>query len=110
MATHRQQDEKETIFYITVTCHNWIPLFEITNFYDAVYNWFNVLKKSGSDVMGYVIMPNHFHALIYVNEESSSINKLVANGKRFMAYEMVKRLKQLDKTELLSRLQKSVAE
>ena len=35
-------------------------------------------------------MPNHFHALVYLNELSPPINKLVANGKRFMAYEVVK--------------------
>ena len=53
-------------------------------------------------------MPNHFHALVYVNKESAEINKLVANGKRFMAYEMVKRLKALNKTDLLKKLQKAV--
>lgn len=110
MTTRTKQTEKEVIYFITVTCHNWIPLFEVTNSYDAVYNWFDIMKKSGNDVLGYVIMPNHFHALIYVNEQSSSINKLVANGKRFMAYELVKRLKHFNKTELLNQLQKSVAD
>jgi len=110
MTTRIAQTEKETIFFVTVTCHNWIPLFEITNSYDTVYNWFSILKQSGNQVMSYVIMPNHFHALIYVNEQSNSINKIVGNGKRFMAYEIIRRLKQQNKTELLNKLQKSVAE
>ena len=109
MSIHKIQTEKETIFFITVTCYNWLPLFEITNFYDAIYNWFNLLKQSGNDVAGYVIMPNHFHALIYVNKESVEINKLVANGKRFMAYEIVKRLKAQNKTDLLKKLQRAVS-
>ena len=58
---------------------------------------------------GYVLMPNHLHALVYVDENSTSINKLVTNGKRFMAYEIVSRLKQLNKTNLLVQLEKAVS-
>lgn len=62
MTTRTAQKEKETIFFITVTCHDRIPLFEITNSYDSVYNWFGVLKESGNEVMGNVIIPNHVYA------------------------------------------------
>ena len=67
-----------------------------------------MLKELNNQVNGYVIMPNHFHALILVNENSAGINKLVANGKRFMAYEMVKRLKKLNRNDLLSQLENAV--
>ncbi|MFI5218584.1 MAG: transposase [Bacteroidia bacterium] len=109
MTTRTAQTEKEIIFYITITCHKWIRLFEITDFYDAVYKWFDVLKELNNQVNGYVIMPNHLHALIRVDKDSAEINKLVANGKRFMAYEIVKRLEQLNKNELLRQLEKAVS-
>ena len=32
-------------FFITFTCYNWLPLIDITNSYDLVYNWFDVLKN-----------------------------------------------------------------
>jgi len=39
------------------------------------------------------MMPNHVHALIYFSKTNKPINKIVGDGKRFMAYEIVKRLK-----------------
>lgn len=38
-------------------------------------------------------MPNHIHCLIYIKEGGENLNKLVANGKRFIAYKIVKELK-----------------
>ncbi len=108
MTTRLKHDEKEVIFYCTITCHNWMPLFEMTDFYDAVNKWFDAMRKLNNQVSGYVIMPNHLHVLIRVDKESPTINKLVANGKRFMAYDIIKRLEQLGKHELLSQLEQSV--
>jgi len=92
------------IFFITFTCHKWLPLIEIANAYDVVYNWFDVLKSGGHYINGYVIMPNHVHVMISFIETTQNINTIVGNGKRFMAYEIVKRLKQNHETELLKRL------
>jgi hypothetical protein len=36
-------------------------------------------------------MPNHLHALIDFGVSERNINTIVSNGKRFMAYEIVKR-------------------
>lgn len=91
-------------YFITFTCTNWLPLFEKANAYDSVYNWFNVLKSSGHNIIGYVIMPNHLHAIINFNNSAKSINYIIANGKRFMAYDIVKKLEQLHQTSLLQQL------
>ena len=108
MTTKVRQAEKDVVFFITITCHNWMPLFDTANCYDTVYNWFNVLKKNKNKVLGYVLMPNHFHALIHVDKDSDEINKLVANGKRFMAYDVVKRLDEKGLHEVLFLLEKAV--
>jgi hypothetical protein len=42
-------------FFITFTCHQWLPLIDKTNGYDIVYNWFNHLKSKGHFINGYVI-------------------------------------------------------
>ena len=110
MTTRTIQLEKEIIFYCTLTCYRWISLFEITNFYNDIYKWFDLLKKANNKIVGYVIMPNHLHVLIYVDKNSQIINKLVANGKRFMAYEMVNRLNLLEKTDLLRQLELGVSD
>jgi len=53
----RAKDEAEGIYFITFTCHQWLPLFEIAKGYDTVYKWFDYLKSKDHNVKGYVIMP-----------------------------------------------------
>jgi len=91
-------------FSLTFTCHKWLSLIEKVNGYDIVYNWFDYLKEQGHILNGYVIMPNHLHAIISFIETEKSINTIIGNGQRFMAYEIVKRLKENDEDELLTLL------
>jgi DNA phosphorothioation-dependent restriction protein DptG len=53
-------------------------------------------------------MPNHVHALISFVNTKQSINTIVGNGKRFMAYEIINRLQENKETELLELLSKNV--
>jgi len=92
------------IYFITFTNYKWIPLFDITQSYDLVYKWFDIVKSLGHHNVGYVIMPNHVHVLIGYRGGSKSINTIVGNGKRFMAYDIVARLKETNNTNLLATL------
>ena len=105
MSVRREIPDYDGFYFITITCARWIKLFDITNSYDIVYNWFDYLKDKGHFINGYVIMPNHIHALIgFCNTKGQSINSIVGNGKRFMAYEIVKRLKEKNESLLLEQL------
>ncbi len=95
-------------FFITFTCFNWLPLIEITSGYDLVYSWFDVLKEKGHHITGYVIMPNHVHATIAFKKIKKNINKIIGDGKRFIGYEIVKRLKEKNETALLNKLAAAV--
>ncbi len=102
MSTKTKIEHKDGLYFMTFTCAKWISLFEITQSYDLVYNWFDILVKNGSKICGYVIMPNHLHVLIaFTNFDNKSIVTIVGNGKRFIAYEIVKRLKEKGETKLL---------
>lgn len=96
------------IFSITFTCANWLPLIEKVNGYDLVYHWFGHLKAKGHFIIGYVIMPNHVHVIIAFRNTGESINTIVGNGKRFMAYSIVERLKEQNEAELLHLLENNV--
>jgi REP element-mobilizing transposase RayT len=96
------------IFFITITCHKWIPLIEQTNSYDAVYKWFDYLKSKGHYIVGYTIMPNHIHALIGFQNTGKRINTIIGNGKRFMAYQIIDRLKVQNQEGMLKQLQLAV--
>jgi REP element-mobilizing transposase RayT len=69
---------------------------------------FDHLKSKGHYVTGYVIMPNHVHALIGFCNTGQSINTIIGNGKRFIAYEIIKRLEQQQQIKLLHQLNLSV--
>ena len=52
------------MFFITFTCYQWLSLIDTINGYEIIYKWFDHLKSKGHFINGYVIMPNHVHALI----------------------------------------------
>ena len=95
-------------FFITFTCHQWLPLIDKVKGYDIIYNWFNHLKNNGHYINGYVIMHNHVHVIISFIETDQIINNIIGNGKRFMAYEIIKRLHQNRETGLLEQLSNHV--
>ncbi len=102
MATHSLHSEQNTFYFITFTCYKWLPLFEKADCYNAVYKWFDYLKREYCQIFGYVIMPNHLHLLLHISENSKGLNKLVANGKRFLAYEIIKKLNAVNELAILN--------
>jgi hypothetical protein len=104
MSTKRQIPDNDGVYFITFTCFKWLPLFEIIKGYDIVYNWFDYLKSKGHYIIGYVIMPNHVRSLIGFSNSKTAINSIVGNGKRFMAYEIIKRMEEQNEVSLLEKL------
>jgi REP element-mobilizing transposase RayT len=109
MSTKRKIPHNNGVYFITFTCYKWFSLFEITKGYDIVYKWFDHLKSKGHYIVGYVIMPNHIHALIGFSNSKVSINTTIGNGKRFMAYEIIKRLTEQNENDLLEKLSSAVS-
>ncbi|CAN5137811.1 hypothetical protein BH11BAC5_BH11BAC5_09860 [soil metagenome] len=111
MAIKLKHSDTFSTYFVTFTCVEWISLFEIVNGYDMVYLWFDILKKEhNAEVVAYVIMPNHLHVILHFHDEHFNLNTIVANGKRFIAYEIINRLEQAANISLLSRLEKLVTE
>ncbi len=104
MAIKKAIKETKGIYFITFTCHEWMSLISLADAYDLVYKWFNYLTLKGHNIAGYVIMPNHIHVLIYFNDTAKSINTIIGDGKRFMAYGIIKRLQEKKETGILSTL------
>lgn len=81
MATHKLHLEKDKFYFVTITCYKWIHLLEISNIYDYIPYWFSKLNEKHYQVCGYVIMPNHIHLLLYVDQKCLSLNKTIGEGK-----------------------------
>ena len=108
MSVRKLHTEFNTFYFNTFTCFHWISLFDITNFYDYVYRCFDILKSKKIFTCGYVIMPNHLHSILYTKNEKILINNIIGETKKFMAFEIVKRLKKAGRNDLLKIMQESV--
>jgi RNase P/RNase MRP subunit POP5 len=53
-------------------------------------------------------MPNHVHVLLYFEQMLKPLNTTVGNAKRFMAYEIIKRLEEGKQNNLLDLLHHGV--
>ncbi len=69
-----------------------------------VYKWFHHLKEQGYGTVAYVIMPNHLHTILYFPNAGFNLNTIIGNAKRFMAYEIIKRLEQAGEQSILTYL------
>jgi REP element-mobilizing transposase RayT len=98
-------------YYCTFTNYKWLELFKITNGYDLVYEWFHHLRQDKiADIIAYVVMPNHLHTILYFEHDHFDINKVISNGKRFMAYKIIDRLISLNNLSILKMLSDGVSE
>ncbi len=102
---HHQPD---TSYFCTFTCNRWMNLFSETDCYSEIYKWFSLMVDIGYQLNGYVIMPNHLHFIIHTPHDSKSLNTRIGNGKRFLAYEIVRRLKQNNHHHILEILSSDV--
>ena len=113
MSIKTKHDTFDQAWFVTFTCYKWLALFDIADIYDLVYNWLQIIKDKGqAETLGFVIMPNHVHAhvLLQLSSVSVNLNLMISNAKRFMAYELIKRLQEKDEQLLLDRLSRSCSE
>ena len=110
MAIRFKHGDEFTMYFCTFTCYQWMYLFEKANAYDTVYKWFDSLNANNQHVLVFVIMPNHLHVILYFPDAGYNLNKIIGNAKRFIAYEIIKRLKATNKNDLLKQLNEAVTE
>lgn len=108
MAVKTLHDIPNEIYFCTFTCCDWLPLFAITDSHTEVYKWFQIAHEKSFRTCAYVIMPNHVHFIMATPFENSNLNTLMSNGKRFLAYEIVKRLQNSCNADVLKKLSDAV--
>lgn len=91
----------EGVYFISLTCYNWLALFDIADAYTDLYKQFDCLTTEGHFIVGYVIMPNHIHLLIAFRKTDKGINKRIGTMKRFLVYKLVDRLQKAERVDIL---------
>ena len=89
-------------YFITFTILGWKNIFTNDKYCGLVYKWFDYMRENyGNKIYGYVIMPNHIHALIRITDKAPKLSIFIANAKRFLAYQIIAFLEEDDKKEIL---------
>jgi len=99
---HDQKDN--SIYFVTFTCFKWKWLFDLSGSWNTAYKWFDALFSKEIRVTGYVVMPNHIHGLLFFPQMSKSLNTIIGNAKRFMAYDIIAGLEEKKHVTLLDEL------
>jgi REP element-mobilizing transposase RayT len=74
---NKTEFEAKKIYFITFTVCEWQKIFTSQKYFDLFYNWFDYQREHYQNrIHGYVIMPNHFHGLLYINPESPSMQQM----------------------------------
>lgn len=91
---NKQPYHDKQIFFITTTCKDWLHLFSIGNSMQILSENLNFYsKKYGASILGYVLMPNHIHLIIYFIIGSDRINFM----RDFKKYTSIKIRQQIEK-------------
>jgi REP element-mobilizing transposase RayT len=109
MAVHKPV-ARPGIYFITFTCYKWLPLIAKTNTFYVVHHFLSQLNQKGHQVVGYTIMPNHVHLLLFFAGDARSLNTVIGNLKRFIGYEIIKQLQAQNDIETLAILTQGVVD
>jgi len=92
----------ETTFFVTTTVVNFAKVFTSDKYCDIlVRNIRHYQKQYKFDIIGYVIMPSHFHWIVEVNPEFGTISDVMRDLKKFSSWDLLEALENYKKSGLL---------
>jgi putative transposase len=93
--------EKDGIYFITSTIIEWMPVFTGRPYFDLMIQSFTFCcQHKGLQLFSYVIVDNHFHAVV----GGLNLSRTIADLKKFTAKTILEQLQQDGKTWLLNQL------
>ena len=88
-------ENQKAFHFVTFTLVYWIDLFTRTAFSDVVINSFRHCRiENGLRIHGYVIMPNHIHAILSATQPRHDLSSIIGNMKKYTANRFVKMIKE----------------
>jgi putative transposase len=89
---NRNSLENYPLRFVTTTCHKWLPLLTSKECKDLVCDSLNFQsEKYAIDILGYVIMRNHFHIVLF-SEEVIKLSSFMRDVKKYSAVQICKQL------------------
>ena len=92
----------EHCFFVTTTCNKWKPLILLTKAFNLIENSLAfVNEKYKAAILGYVLMPNHIHLIIYFKQENR-LSDYMRDFKKFTSTKIRQLLEEKGNDEMLS--------
>jgi putative transposase len=93
--------DQDGIYFITSTIVEWLPVFTSQPYFDILIQSFTYCRQhKGLKLYGYVILDNHFHAIV----AGASLSRTIADMKKFTARQIIVQLQSERKGWLLNQL------
>jgi putative transposase len=87
----------EAFFFVTTTVVKFIPIFSKPLICDIlISNIKHYREKYKFIILGYVIMPTHFHWIIEVKNELGNISEIMRDIKKFSAWKIFDQLEKIE--------------
>ncbi len=101
MRTNYKITDKDGVYFITSTIVEWIPVFTTKAYFEILIQSFVFCRQNkGLKLFCYVILDNHFHAIV----AGTNLSRTIADLKKFTARTIIDQLKIDQKEWLLNQL------
>ncbi|HEV7404910.1 MAG TPA: transposase [Chthoniobacteraceae bacterium] len=107
MRSRYRTRELERAHFVTSTIVDWLPVFQTSACCDILAQSLDYCRREkGLRLYAWVIMPNHFHAVVHADQ----LPRVMADLKKFTAGKLLRQLKEENRTWLLDLLAGGKAE
>jgi putative transposase len=98
----RQLLKDEDFFFITTTVVHHTKVFIKKRYCEILLRNIRYYQRQYKfDILGYVIMPSHFHWIIQINPSYGSVSDIMRDIKKYSAWDLMDAIKQDGQTSLL---------
>jgi putative transposase len=101
---NRKEFLEEYCFFVTTSCRNYLHIFDRdTCFRILIQSLQFVGRKFNADYLGYVLMPNHVHFIVYFRKENQ-LSALMRDFKKFTSGEIRRLVEKDGRFDILEKL------
>jgi putative transposase len=84
---------EEQFFFVTTSVYNFINIFSDEKYCDLlIHNIKHYQNKYQFNILGYVIMPTHFHWIVKTNPLKGTISNIMRDIKKYSAWDIMELL------------------
>ncbi len=102
---------EESFFFVTTTVVDFVNVFKDAKCCDAlILNIKHYQKRYNFEILGYVIMPSHFHWIVQVDNTKGTISDIMRDIKKYSAWDIMEIIDNKKRKDLIKIFEKNASE